>query len=110
MEEGGQGGKRKGGRGTETEGGSQGEQTTHSAEEGVAEKCAMPDRSETEMDKESGREVGTSQSHSRHKKGYMTNIYLTDSDEAIVDFVKHHEWLYNKTHENFKDKARKEGL
>ena len=28
----------------------------------------------------------------------MTNIYLTDSDEeAIVDFVKDHEELYDKT-------------
>ena len=39
----------------------------------------------------------------------MTNIYLTDSNEdAIVDFVKDHEELYNKTNEHFKDKARKE--
>ena len=35
---------------------------------------------------EGGGEAGTSQSHSRQKKGHMTNIYLTDSDEeAIVD-------------------------
>ena len=41
----------------------------------------------------------------------MTNIYLTDSDkEAIVDFVKEHEKLYDKTSEYFKDKARKEFL
>ena len=41
----------------------------------------------------------------------MTNIYLTDSDEdAIVDFVKDHEELYDKTSEHFKDKARKEFL
>ena len=39
----------------------------------------------------------------------MTNIYLTDSDEeAIVDFVKDHEQLYNKTNDHFKDKAWKE--
>ena len=44
-----------------------------------------------------------------HKKGHMTNIYLTDSDEeAIVDLVKDHEELYDKTNEHFKDKARKE--
>ena len=31
------------------------------------------------------------------KEGHMTNIYLTDSDEeAIVDFVKDHEELYEK--------------
>ena len=41
----------------------------------------------------------------------MTNIYLTDLDkEAIVDFVKDHEELYDKTDEYFKDKARKKCL
>ena len=44
------------------------------------------------------------QSHSRHKKGHMTNINLMDSgDEAIVDFVNDHKELYNKTNEHFKD-------
>ena len=39
----------------------------------------------------------------------MRNIYLTDSDEAaIVDFVEDHEELYDKTHEKFKEKARKD--
>ena len=34
------------------------------------------------------------------------NVYLTDSDkEAIVDFAKDHEELYNKTNKHFKDKA-----
>ena len=37
--------------------------------------------------------------------------YLTDSDkDGIVDFVKDHEELYDKTHEKFKDKARKDCL
>ena len=64
------------------------EETTHSAEEGVAEKCPRTERSDTEMDTESGREAGTSLLQSRHKKGFMTNIYLTHSDkEAIVDSV-----------------------
>ena len=41
----------------------------------------------------------------------MTNIYLTDLDEqAIVDYVKDHEKLYDKTNEYFKDKTRKECL
>ena len=41
----------------------------------------------------------------------MTNIYFTDSDEeAVVDFEKDHEELYDKTKENFKDKSRKECL
>ena len=60
------------------------------------------------LDTEGGGEASTSnESQSRHKKGYMTNIYLTDSDEeAFVDFVKNHEELYDKTNEQFKDKAR----
>ena len=50
------------------------------------------------MDTEDGGELFTSQSHSRHKQVHMTNIYLTDSDEeAIVDFVKDHEELYDKS-------------
>ena len=58
----------------------------------MVEKPAKTDKIETEMDTEAGGEASTSQSHSRHKKGHMTNIYPTDSDEeAIVDFVKDHE-------------------
>ena len=50
-------------------------------------------------------------SQSCYKKGHITNVYLTDSDEeAIMDFVKGHEELYDKTSEHFKDKARKEFL
>ena len=46
-----------------------------------------------------------------YKKGHMTYIYLTDSDEeAIVDFVKDHKELNNKTNEHFQDKDRKECL
>ena len=38
-------------------------------------------------------------------------MYLMDSDEeAIMDFVKDHEELYDKINEHFKDKARKECL
>ena len=45
------------------------------------------------------------------QEGHMSNIYLTDSDEeAIVDFVKEHKELYDKTNEHFKDKAWKESL
>ena len=41
----------------------------------------------------------------------MKSIFLSDSDEeAIVEFVKQHEELYDKTHNKFKDKQRKEGL
>ena len=68
----------------------------------------MTERSDTETEAAVG-EAGTLKW--RYKKGHMTNVYLTDSDtEAIVDFVKDHEELYNKNGEHFKDKARKESL
>ena len=39
----------------------------------------------------------------------MKSIFLSDSDEkAIVEFVKQHKELYDKT--KFKDKQRREGL
>ena len=57
--------------------------------------------------KHCGEEAGPSKLD--YKKGHMTNIYLPDSDEeAIVDFVKDNEELYDKTSEHFKDKTRKE--
>ena len=41
----------------------------------------------------------------------MKSIFLSDSyEEAIMDFVKQHRELYDKTHVKFKDKQRKEGL
>ena len=41
----------------------------------------------------------------------MKSIFLSDSDEeAMVDFMKQHEELFNKTHAKFKEKHRKEGL
>ena len=41
----------------------------------------------------------------------MKSIFLNDSDEeAIVEFVKQHEELYDKTNDSFKDKQRKEIL
>ena len=79
----------------------------------MAEKHARTDKSDTEMDTctEGGGELGTSQSDLRHKKKHMTNILLMDSDEeAIVEFVKDHEELYDKTNEHFKYKARNEFL
>ena len=57
------------------------------------------------------KESGTSQSKPRPKTGHMTKNCLTHSDEeAIIDFVKIHVELYDKAHEKFKDKARKECL
>ena len=72
------------------------EKTAHLPGKGLAEKHERTDRRDTEMDTctEGGGEACTSQSHSRHKKGHMTNINLTDSDgEAFVDFVKDHKEL-----------------
>ena len=48
---------------------------------------------------------------SRQKKGQMKFIFLSDSnEEAIVEFVKQHKELYDRTNDKFKDKQRKEGL
>ena len=63
-------------------------------EVGVAEKRPQTEKSDTET--EAVGEAGPSES--RYKKG---NIYLTDSDETIVDFVKDHKELYHKTNEHF---------
>ena len=43
------------------------EETTHSAEEGVATKCAWTDKSDTEMDIKVEGEAGTSQLHSKRR-------------------------------------------
>ena len=41
----------------------------------------------------------------------MKSIFLSDSDkEAIVEFVKQHEELYDKTNDSFKDQQKKERL
>ena len=45
------------------------------------------------------------------KKGQMKSIFLSDSDEeAIMEFVKQHKELYDKTNNSFKDTQKKEGL
>ena len=44
----------------------------------------------------------------RQKKFQMKSIFLSDSDEAIVKFVKQHEELYDKTNNSFKDKQKKD--
>ena len=65
------------------------------------------------MDTDGGGEDSLTVSYcqSRCKKGHMMKTYLIDSDEeAVVDFVNHHEELYNKTQEKFKDKARQDCL
>ena len=41
----------------------------------------------------------------------MKSIFLSDSDEeAIVESVKQHKELYDKTNDSFKDKQKKERL
>ena len=41
----------------------------------------------------------------------MRSIFLSDSDEeSIVEFVKQHKELYDKTNDSFKDKQKKERL
>ena len=102
------------GRGAETERrGQEARGSKHLTEVGVVEKRERRDKSDTEIDKytQGGVKTATSQSHSIHKKGHMTNIYLTDLDEeTIMDFVKFQEELYDKTNEHFMDKPSKECL
>ena len=53
-----------------------------------------------------GTDVESTQS--RQKKSQMKSILLSDSDEeAIVEFVKQHEELYDKTNDSFKDKQKR---
>ena len=48
---------------------------------------------------------------SKQKKGQMKSIFLSDSgEEAIVEFVKQHKELYDKTNDSFKDTQKKERL
>ena len=56
-------------------------------------------------------DTGVESTQSRQRKGQMKSIFLSDSDEeAIVEFVKQHEELYDKTNDSFKDKQKKERL
>ena len=68
-----------------------------------------PERGEkrvrTDMD------IDVESTQSRQKKGQMKSIFLSDLDEeAIMEFVKQHEELYDKTNDSFKDKQKKERL
>ena len=87
------------------------EETTHPVEEGMAEKHARTDKSDTKMDTEAGGGRANLSHVPRQKKGHMTNIYLADSEKGgSCGLAKDHEELYNKTNEYFKDQARKECL
>ena len=77
-------------------------------EEGVTEKRPRTEKSGTETEVVGGQ---ARPPQSRYKKGHITNINLTDfEEEAIVEFVKDQEELYDKTNEHLKDKARKQCL
>ena len=74
---------------------------------------------EREMEEEERREnrpqtdtdTDAESTQSRQKKGQMKSIFLNDLDEeAIIEFVKQHEELYDKTKNSFKDKHKKERL
>ena len=51
------------------------------SDEGQSEKRPRVEKSDTETEAAGG-EAGPSQSH--YKKGYMTNVYLTDSEEEAI--------------------------
>ena len=60
---------------------------------------------------QTGTDTDVESTQSRQKKGQMKSIFPSDSDEeAIVEFVKQHKELYDKTNDNFKDKQKKERL
>ena len=59
-------------------------------------------RTDTDTDVES--------TQSRQKEGQMKSIFLSDSDEeAIVEFVKQHEELYDKTNKRQLQRQTEEG-
>ena len=69
------------------------------------------EETEERTEKQSCTDTDVEPTQSRQKKWQIKSILLSNSDEeAIVEFVKQREELYNKTHDKFKDKQRKEGL
>ena len=68
-------------------------------------------REESQEREEKRVDTDAESTQSRQKKAQMKFIFLSDSDkEAIVEFVKQHEELYDKTNDSFKDKQKKERL
>ena len=68
-----------------------------------------PERGEKRVRTDTDTDVESTQS--RQKKGQMKAIFLSDSDEeAIVEFVKQHEELYDKANDSFKDKQKKKAF
>ena len=89
--------------------------------EGIEQKERDRERMERERRKESQErgekraqtdtDTDVESTQSRQKKGQMKSIFLCDSDaEVIVEFIKQHEELYEKTNDSFKDKQKKERL
>ena len=73
------------------------------------EREESPNRGEKRVRTDTDTDVESTQS--RQKKGQMKSIFLSDLDEeAIVEFVKQHKELYDKTNDSFKDKQKKERL
>ena len=68
-----------------------------------------PGKKREEIGTDTDTDVESTQS--RQKNGQMKSIFLSDSDEeAIVEFVKQQEELYDKTNNSFKDKQKNERL
>ena len=71
------------------------------------EREESPERGEKRVRTYTDTDVESTQS--RQKKDQMKSIFLADSDEeAIVEFVKQHEELYDKTNDSFNDKQKKD--
>ena len=78
-------------------------------EYGEREREESPERGEKRVRTDTDTDVELTQS--RQKKVQMKSIFLSNSDEeAIVEFVKQNEELYDKNNDSFKDKQKKEGL
>ena len=85
------------------------EQEERDRERMKREREESPERGEKKVRTDIDTDVESTQS--RQKKGQMKSIFLSDSDdEAIVEFVKQHEELYDRTNDSFKDKQKKERL
>ena len=85
------------------------EQEDRDRERMEREREESPERGEKSVRTDTDTDVESTQS--RYKKGQMKSIFLSDSDEeAIVEFVKQHKELYDKTNDSFKDKRKKERL
>ena len=89
------------------------ERETIEQDERDRERMERERREETQERGKKGARTDTDveSTQSRQTKGQMKSIFLSDSDEeAIMEFLKQHEELYDKTNDSFKDKQKKERL